>query len=77
MRSSRKWLSLSIYSNAIAERLQTQSLNSPWEELDEEFPLIAGIREHTLVDHASASKIREHVQQYVRLVEQSLISETD
>lgn len=74
---STKWLNLSIYSNAIAERLQAHTLNSPWEELDEEFPLIAGIREYTLVDHASASKVREHVQQYVRLVEQSLISETD
>ena len=68
---------LSVYSNAIAERLQIANPESPWEELNEEFPLIEGIREYNLVDHASAPKVREHVQQYVRLVEQNLISETD
>ena len=68
---------LSVYSNAIAERLQIANAESPWEELNEEFPLIAGIREYMLVDHEDAPKVREHVQQYVRLVEQSLISETD
>ena len=74
---SRKWMRLSVYSNAIAERLQIANAESPWEELNEEFPLIAGIREYMLVDHEDAPKVREHVQQYVRLVEQNLISETD
>lgn len=70
---ARKWRQLAQYSSIVNTRLDDGEEDTPWEALENSFPLVQSLQPYQIEEN---EPIREHVKKYVLLIEQDM-AETD